>query len=61
VAVVFGTPLLRAVVLLTGAFAMFVIPFSPLLVPVVSAARGWDAVATGMAAGCRMRVGSIPQ
>lgn len=30
---------------------MFVIPFSPLLVPVVSAARGWDAVATGMAAG----------
>ncbi|MBB6120012.1 MFS transporter [Nocardiopsis algeriensis] len=51
VAVVFGTPLLRAVVLLTGAFAMFVIPFSPLVVPVVSAARGWDAVATGAAAG----------
>ncbi|WP_304455831.1 MFS transporter [Nocardiopsis sp. YSL2] len=51
VAVVFGTPLLRAVVLLTGAFAMFVIPFSPLLVPVVSAARGWGAVTTGTAAG----------
>ncbi|WP_017602377.1 MFS transporter [Nocardiopsis lucentensis] len=50
-AVVFGTPLLRAVVLLTGAFAMFVIPFCPLLVPVVSAARGWDASATGTAAG----------
>lgn len=51
VAVVFGTPLLRAVVLLTGAFAMFVIPFSPLLVPVVSAGRGWGVAATGMAAG----------
>ncbi|MFD6948650.1 MULTISPECIES: MFS transporter [unclassified Nocardiopsis] len=51
VRIVFGTPLLRAVVLLTGAFAMFVIPFSPLLVPVVSTVRGWDAVATGAAAG----------
>jgi MFS family permease len=48
---VFGTPLLRAVALLTGAFAVFAIPFSSLLVPVVSAAHGWGAVATGAAAG----------
>ncbi|WP_160050995.1 MULTISPECIES: MFS transporter [unclassified Nocardiopsis] len=50
-AIVFGAPVLRAVVLLTGAFAVFVIPFSSLLVPVVCAARGWDAVTTGTAAG----------
>ncbi|GAA3740376.1 hypothetical protein HDA32_002636 [Spinactinospora alkalitolerans] len=48
---VFTTPLLRAIVLLTGAFAMFMVPFSPLLVPLVSTERGWDPLTTGMGAG----------
>ncbi|CAM3806624.1 MFS transporter [Nocardiopsis gilva] len=48
---VFTTPLLRAIVLLTGAFAMFIVPFSPPLVPLVSTERGWDAMTTGVAAG----------
>ena len=51
VALVWTTPLLRVTVLLTGAFAMFAIPFPSLLLPLVFTDRGLDAVVAGTAAG----------
>lgn len=50
-AVVLAAPLLRAIVLVTAAFAAFVIPFTSLLVPLLAGERGWDAATAGTAAG----------
>lgn len=45
------SPLLRAVVMMTAAFALFALPVAPMLVPVLAGERGWDAALAGTASG----------
>ncbi|WP_191089775.1 MFS transporter [Nesterenkonia ebinurensis] len=45
------TPLLRAVVLVTSAFALFVLPLTSIMVPLVARDRGWEAELAGVTAG----------
>jgi len=49
--VVSTVPLLRTIVGLTGAFAAFIVPAAPLLIPLLARARGWDVAIAGTAAG----------
>lgn len=43
--------LLRAVLIMTAAFALFVLPLTSIMVPVVARDRGWDAAVAGTTAG----------
>lgn len=45
------TDLLRAVLIMTSAFALFVLPLTSIMVPVVARDRGWDAALAGTTAG----------
>lgn len=49
--VVATAPLLRTIVGLTGAFAAFIVPVAPLLIPLLVRSRGWDASVAGSASG----------
>lgn len=48
---VLTTPVLRAVLIMTAAFALFVLPLTSIMVPVVGRDRGWEAALAGTAAG----------
>lgn len=51
VKLVLSSPMLRAIVGLTGSFAAFIVPVAPLLIPLLARARGLDASLAGVAAG----------
>lgn len=46
-----SAPLLRAVIIMTAAFALFVLPLTSMLVPLVARAKSWDAALAGTTAG----------
>lgn len=46
-----STPLLRMVLMVTAGFALFVLPLTSLIVPVVARDRGWEATLAGASAG----------
>ncbi|WP_157983910.1 MFS transporter [Nesterenkonia muleiensis] len=51
VGVILTEPLLRAVLVMTSGFALFVLPLTSIMVPVLARDRGWHAALAGTAAG----------